>query len=474
MSKVIATIGPVTESKNSIKKLSDLGVNIFRLNLSHNSIKWHINVINNIREVTPLSSILADIPGRKIRTTSNVSKEKFKKGQRIYLVSNYSNQDYLESSFIYEINNNILFNMAKEGMEIYADDGRLSFYVEDVCNEYITLITKCDGFLQECKGINVPESFFGDKELNDKDKFFLDFCCEHKVDFVGISFVDNADYLKNIHDYIGKRHPKAIAKIENASAIQNLSEILKISYAIMIDRGDLSVETNTSSIGILQKDILFEANKFGIPVIVATEMLHSMQESIHPTKAECNDITNSVLDSASCLMLSGETAVGKHPYESIKTISSIIDLTKKYILDKNKNPSEYIDKNQLNQADLMARSVSLIAASKISKGLVCISKTGEGVRFLARYINKDFYCITDSYETLRHLNIFRNVKPMISDVIFKTKDRFHIYSIAKQLIDNGWDPNLLYTFIYVSEGGAGLRLNTIQINYLKSLAGFIT
>ena len=153
-------------------------------------------------------------------------------------------------------------------------------------------------------------------------------------------------------------------------------------------------------------------------------------------------------------------------------MKSIIELTKKYILDNNKKPLKYIDDNQLSQADLMARSVSLIASSNISKGLVCISKTGEGVKFLARYINKDFYCVTDSYETLRHLNIFRNVKPILSNVAFNKEDRNHIYSIARQLIDNGFNPDDLYTFIYVSEGGEGLRLNTIQVNYLKSLASF--
>ena len=144
----------------------------------------------------------------------------------------------------------------------------------------------------------------------------------------------------------------------------------------------------------------------------------------------------------------------------------------KYNLNKNKNSLEFIDNNQLSQTDLMARSVCLIASSNISKGLVCISKTGEGVRFLARYINKDFYCITDSYKILRYLNIFRNVKPILSDVVFHKNDRAHIYSIAKQLIAKGWNPDFLYTFIFVSEGGSGLRLNTIQINYLKSLANF--
>ncbi len=472
MSNVIATIGPRTESKERIRELSKLGVKIFRLNLSHNTIEWHVKVINNIREVSLSSSILADIPGRKIRTTFNVSKRKFKKGQIIYLVSHDFIKDSLKSNFIYEVNNNVLFNMAKKGMKIYADDGRLSFYVENVSDDCMTLIPKCDGILNECKGINIPESCFFSDELTDKDKFYLDFCCEHKIDFAGISFVDKADYLIKIQDYIGNRHPKPIAKIENACAINNLSEILKISYAIMIDRGDLSVETNPNNIGILQKNILFEANKYGVPVIVATEMLHSMQESIHPTKAECNDITNSVLDGASCLMLSGETAVGNNPNESIKTIRSIIDLSQKYILEKNKIPLEYIDQSQQIQADVMAAGVSLIAASNISKGLVCISKTGVGVRFLSRYVNKDFYCITDSIETLRHLNVFKNVRPILSNTVFKKTDRFHIYSIARQLIDNGWNPEDLYTFIYVSEGGSGLRLNTIQVNYLKSLASF--
>tara|TARA_Y100001968_G_scaffold18606_1_gene14611 strand:+ start:298 stop:1716 length:1419 start_codon:yes stop_codon:yes gene_type:complete len=472
MTKIIATIGPRTEDKESIRELCNLGVQIFRLNLSHNSIEWHKNIINKIREVSPLTTILADIPGRKIRTTFNVCKKEFKEGERIYLVRINSKKDWPKSNFIYEVNNNILFNMTKKGMMIYADDGRLSFLVEDVNDKYITLITKCHGILKDCKGINIPESLFDSKELTDKDKFFLDFCCEYKIDFVGISFVDKADYLKKIKSYIGKRHPKAIAKIENSSAIRNLSEILKYSYAIMIDRGDLSVETNISSIGILQKNILSEANKLGVPVIVATEMLHSMQERIHPTKAECNDITNSVLDGASCLMLSGETAVGKFPYESISTMSSIIDLVQKYIVDRTSSFLEEIDKNKLGQADVMAASVSLIASNKISKGLVCITKTGEGVRFLSKYINKEFYCITDSHETLRHMNLFKNVKPILSNVLFKKKDRFHIYSIARQLIESGWSPNDLYTFIYVSEGGAGLRLNTIQINYLKSLASF--
>jgi len=473
MSKVIATIGPRTETRESIRELNNLGVELFRLNLSHNCIEWHLKVINNIRQVAPSSSILADIPGRKIRTTLNVCKEKFNKDEKIYVVSNDFTEDFKKSNYIYEVNNNILFNIVKKGMTIYADDGRLSFEVENVNDKCITLIAQCDGILKEFKGINIPESSFGKEELTEKDKYFLDFCCNHKIDFVGISFVDKADYMKKIQDYIGERHPKAIAKIENSSAIRNLSEILKISYGIMIDRGDLSVETNPNSIGIFQKKILIEANKLGVPVIVATEMLHSMQESLHPTKAECNDITNTVLDGASCLMLSGETAVGNNPYESIRTMSSIIDLTKKYILDNNNNPLEYFDNEHSSQADLMARSASLIASSNISKGLVCISKTGEGVRFLARYINKDFYCITDSYQTLRYLNIFKNVEPILSDVAFKKKDRFHIYSIAKQLIDNGWNPEHLYTFIYVSEGGAGLRLNTLQINYLKTLASFI-
>ena len=472
MSKIIATIGPVTQNKKSIKKLCDLGVKIFRLNLSHNSIKWHEKVINNIREVSPSSSILADIPGRKIRTTSNVSNERFKKGQKIYLVSEDCNKNYLKSIYTYEINNKILFDLVKKGMDIYADDGRLSFCIEDVCEKYIILLTKCEGILRECKGINVPRSRFLDDELNDKDKFFLDFCCLNKIDFVGISFVDKAGYLKNIQSYIGESSPKTIAKIENASAIKNLSQILKISDAIMIDRGDLSVETNTSSIGILQKDILLEASKYGVPVIVATEILHSMHESIHPTKAECNDITNSVLDGASCLMLSGETAVGENPNESIKTMKSIIELTQKYIINKNLIPFESKEKVQSTQADIMAASASLIALSTISKGLVCITKTGEGVRFLSKYINNDFYCVTDSKETLRYLNIFKNVKPILSNVVFNKKDRNHIYAIARQLIDNGWNPDDLYTFIYVSEGGKGLRLNTIQLNYLKSLAGF--
>ena len=205
MSKIIATIGPRTETKESIKELNALGVKIFRLNLSHNSIEWHIKVINNIRDVSPSSSILADIPGRKIRTTFNISKEKFKKDQKIYLVAKNFTERVHKSNYIYEVNNNILFNMTKKGMTIYADDGRLSFEVENVHNKIIQLKAKCDGLLKECKGINIPESSFGKVELTQKDKYFLDFCCHHQIDFVGISFVDKADYMRQIQTYIGER-----------------------------------------------------------------------------------------------------------------------------------------------------------------------------------------------------------------------------------------------------------------------------
>ena len=151
MSKVIATIGPRTETKESIRELAELGVKLFRLNLSHNFIEWHLKVINNIREVAPTSSILADIPGRKIRTTLNICKEKFNKDQKIYLVSNDFTEGFQKSNFIYEVNNNILFNIAKKGMKIYADDGRLSFDVKSVNDKYITLISKSDGILDESK-----------------------------------------------------------------------------------------------------------------------------------------------------------------------------------------------------------------------------------------------------------------------------------------------------------------------------------
>ncbi len=153
-------------------------------------------------------------------------------------------------------------------------------------------------------------------------------------------------------------------------------------------------------------------------------------------------------------------------------MKSIISLTQEYILNKNLSSLEFTNKKQSEQADVMSESVSFLASSEISKGLVCIRKTSDYDRSLSKYVSKDFYCITDSHETLRHLNVFRNVKTKLSNVFFSKKDRTHIYSIARQLTENGLNPDDLYIFIYFSEGSKGLRFNTIHINYLNSLASF--
>ena len=153
-------------------------------------------------------------------------------------------------------------------------------------------------------------------------------------------------------------------------------------------------------------------------------------------------------------------------------MKSFVSLTQEYILNKSLISLKFTNKKQSEQADVIAESVIFLASSEISKWLVCIRKTIEGERFLSKYVSKDFYCITDSHETLRRLNVFRSFKIKSSNVFFNKKDRTHIYSIARQLTENGWIPDDLYIFIYFSEVSKGLRLNTIHINYLKSLASF--
>ena len=472
--RIVATLGPLTSTSAYINDLKNAGVDIFRLNLSHNTLEWHDNVINTIRATCPTSAILADIPGRKIRTTNLVCSEAFEAGQKIVLYHNAADlpEAIKENKFNYQINSDKFFSIVERGTNFFADDGTLSFNVVENQGSFAIAEALQPGFLKQCKGINVPYSSYGTSELTPKDEKFLDFCLSKELDFVGISFVDSEKYIQNLTNYIGNSALKIIAKIESASAINNLDSILFASHGVMIDRGDLSVETSIPETGILQKRILENSIKYGTPVIVATETLHSMHNSKYPTKAEVNDITNSILDNASALMLSGETAVGEYPLESVSTMKSIIKAVTSSDLYTSltiKNNTINLNADQLSQPDLMAAAVSQISNSNLIKKVVLLSKSGDGARYLSKYINKEIIAFTDCSSTIRNLLIYKNIRPIYLDQKFLDDPR-HIYLAASKMISEGYNPDSLYAFIYVSEGGLGLRLNTIHVNALSTLS----
>lgn len=325
--RIIATIGPATDSAEMLIALSQAGMSVVRLNASHNTLDWHRDTIALVKRVLPTTPILLDVPGRKIRTVDLADEPVFAVGDLITLTT----QEGHDGRGKVTVGSRRLHRDVSAGDRLLADDGRLRFTVVDVIGRDLRCRAEVAGRLRSRKGINVPGVELGGELVGDRDRAMLAFARENGVDLVGISFVESARHIGLVREELPGRRPGIVAKIETPRAVLNLEQIIDGSDAIMIDRGDLSAETNATRIGVLQKEILSRAAEFEQPVIVATELLDTMIERPYSTKAEITDITNAVLDGAAAVMLSGETAIGAYPVESVTTMRQVASAAEQYL-----------------------------------------------------------------------------------------------------------------------------------------------
>lgn len=461
--KIVATIGPKTSSVNYIKKLGKSGVDIFRLNGSHNTLEWHSTVISKIRRCFKDKPILFDIPGKKVRTKNILNDIKIVKN-KIYKISNNIKD--------INITNPLFFELVKKNKIIFADDGTLSFIVIEVKKTQSIVKIKAlnDGILKNAKGINVPGSDYKGSKLNKKDFTYLKFAKINKVDFIGISFVESAKHIELIKKFIGK-NPKIVSKIESMNGIKNLTEITKNSDCLMIDRGDLSIETLDNSIALSQKKIIKIATNFCKPVIIATELLNNMICNRFPTRSEVSDIGNSVIDGASCLMLSGETAAGNYPVESVLTMKSIIFDTQKNLIE--------IEKNKVNKSDQErspnAEAIELLCKNINISKVIAITRTGFAARALSiRNLNIPIISVSDDKDIWRSFNILPGVKGVYYPKKFEKKNIDFFKKILKYLFSQKLitiqDKILVTAVAYPSSGN---RMNLIQIHNVKDLKNLL-
>ncbi|MCB0357052.1 MAG: pyruvate kinase, partial [Bdellovibrionales bacterium] len=325
--KIVATIGPATSSKENLKKAIEAGMNVARLNFSHGQHQDHLQVIQNIRELSrelkaPVT-ILQDLQGPKIRVGH------FKKGfielienTNVKISPNYQEGDdkHIPSDF------KELPQVCKAGTKILLDDGLLELQVIEVLGDEVVCKVLHGGVLKNRKGMNLPGVTLPVDCLTEKDLADLDFGLENKVDYVALSFVRFRSDIKKLKEIIQTKHPgtRVIAKIEMLEALENLEEIVAESDAVMVARGDLAVEVGQSQLPGFQKRIIRICNKMKKPVITATQMLDSMVENPRPTRAEITDVANAVIDGSDALMLSAESASGKFPFKCIATMHEII------------------------------------------------------------------------------------------------------------------------------------------------------
>lgn len=326
--KIVATIGPASSSKEVLREMFFAGLNVCRLNFSHGAYEVHQDVIKVIRELneeTGLNvAILADLQGPKIRTDEMENNGvELVNGQEVLIVT----EKVLGTAKKFSINYSKLPEDVNPGERILLDDGKLALEVikTDGSKEILAKVVH-GGILSSKKGVNFPNTRISMPSLTAKDLEDLNFALDQNVDWIGLSFVRSARDIIELKHIIANRKCKAkvVAKIEKPEAIEDIDEIIRKSDALMVARGDLGVEVPYQSVPLIQKMLINKCILHAKPVIVATQMMETMITNITPTRAEVNDVANAVLDGADAVMLSGETSVGKFPVEVIKTMSNIV------------------------------------------------------------------------------------------------------------------------------------------------------
>lgn len=327
--KIVATLGPSCSSKKIIKNMIKEGVNVFRINFSHASydiVKQHISKIRELNnEMQTSIAILADLQGPKLRIGTMKEGVLLEVGDSL---SFYTGEPFEGNQQKVYMNYDGFPKDVKVGEKILIDDGKLIFEVIST-NRISEVKTKVlqGGFLKSKKGVNLPNTKISLPALTQKDKEDAIFALQQGVDWIALSFVRNAKDLKQLQKLIKKNTDykvPIIAKIEKPEAVKKIDKILSYCDGLMVARGDLGVEVPAEEVPLIQKELVLKAKLARIPAIIATQMMETMSNSLTPTRAEVNDVANSVMDGADAVMLSGETSVGKYPVAVIKTMSNIL------------------------------------------------------------------------------------------------------------------------------------------------------
>ena len=334
--KIVCTIGPATESPEMLEKLIENGMNIARLNFSHDTHENHALRIKNIREIAKKLNkdvqILCDLQGPKIRIRNfdNAPKH-LENGDEITLTT--SSCKAIEPDEIV-IEDPYLHTDVKAQDIILIDDGLLELIVDSVSNHKINCTVVNGGDLYPRKGVNLPLTETTTSSLTEKDVDDLNFVLTQNPEWIAISFVQNASDVTRLRGLMGDSKARVMCKIELANAVKNLTQIIEESDGIMVARGDLGVEIPIEKLPIIQKRIIKKCNFAEKPVVTATQMLASMTHSPVPTRAEVTDIANAIFDGTDAVMMSNETAVGKYPINAIKIMAKVAEETEKYLFER--------------------------------------------------------------------------------------------------------------------------------------------
>ncbi|NBV77317.1 pyruvate kinase [bacterium] len=416
--RIIATIGPSSESPEKLSLLVRAGLDVARFNFSHGSGAEHQRHFDSVREVESVLktrvAILADLAGPKIRTgdlaTETVTLEE---GKRITLTTEQTVGTAERMSVSYEG----LVRDVKPGAHIVINDGKQRFLVEEISGNNIECRVLAGGTIRSRRGVNFPGTHLSLSVLTEKDREDVQYCVKQGVDAFAMSFVQSAKDIRDLRILLSELNSTALimAKIETASAIERLDKIIDEADAIMVARGDLAVEVGAERVPFLQKTMIAKARAKGKIVVVATQMLESMIESPVPTRAEVSDVANAILDGTDAIMLSAESAVGAFPTEAIETMTKIAVETETHV-DHNKRTRRsdaYAGFTEIPIIEAITRYAAKTAIDIAATVVVALTETGFTARMVGRYRTQQPLVVVSSNEsTLRQTSFLYGAYPL--------------------------------------------------------------
>lgn len=412
--KIIATIGPVSDTYETIYQLIEAGVNGIRLNFSHGTHEERLVQIPWVRKASEALgkpvAIIQDLQGPKVRLGDFEGRIEVQAGQELRF---QYQSDYVASGIIptqYDLSKKV-----KPGERLYLFDGKVRTTVTKLEGDIVYAAVENDGFLLKRKGMNLPDTDFQGDILTEKDMADIRFGVMQDIDYVALSFIQTAADIENMRKILADlgSNAKIIAKVETKAAVDNIEEIVKASDAVMVARGDLAVETPAESVPVVQRQIIGLGQKYSTPTIVATQMLLSMVDAPEPTRAEVSDVATAVFIGADCVMLSDESANGKYPVEAVQTMKRIILYAEQHPPLKTVYPHE----REHTMQNAIASSVINMANNIDARAIVAETRSGATALQIASYRpDMALIAVTSEDRTAQQLCIVYGVKSYVRPV----------------------------------------------------------
>ncbi|WP_261133231.1 pyruvate kinase [Bacillus sp. Marseille-Q3570] len=457
--KIVCTIGPASETIETLTSLINAGMNVARLNFSHGDFDEHGARIQNIRQAAEKTSktvaILLDTKGPEIRTgTLENGEVELKAGQDLIVSMEEVSGDDTKISVTYPG----LVDDVKVGSTILLDDGLIELEVTKVENNQLQTRVLNSGTLKNKKGVNVPNVSVNLPGITDKDARDIEFGIRQGVDFIAASFVRRASDVLEIREILERHnaeHIQIIPKIENQEGVDNINEILEVSDGLMVARGDLGVEIPAEEVPLVQKELIRKCNDKGKPVITATQMLDSMQRNPRPTRAEASDVANAIFDGTDAIMLSGETAAGLYPIEAVQTMHKIAMKAETAM-----NHAEILHSrsksSKLTITDAISQSVSHTAYNLNISAIIAPTESGHTARMISKYRPEAaIIAVTSSEVVCRRMSLVWGVTPQLSEEARSTDELLEIAvnaSLKSGIVNHG-DLVLITAGVPVGETG---------------------